>query len=202
VAERSSLVRLQREYEVEVRWVGYELHPETPPGGVPLSRYLRDADGMLRYVKTFAAGFGIPDLAPPERLASTRRVLAVAEHARDVGRLEPFVAAAYDAYWRRCEGLESDVELAELARRARLDPAAAVAAASDPALLARVDAARAAALAAGVTGIPTFDVSPTSPRSRDVPSRVVGCQRYEVLAEAVRRAGGRRRSPSEPFPAA
>jgi 2-hydroxychromene-2-carboxylate isomerase len=157
---------------------------------------------MLRYVKAFAAGFGIPDLTPPERLASTRRALAVAEHARDVGRLEPFVAAAYDAYWRRCEGLESDAELAELARRARLDPDAAVGAATDPALLARVDAARASAIAAGVTGIPTFDVSPIVPRSQDVPSRVVGCQRYEVLADAVRRAGGRRRGPSGPSPAA
>jgi 2-hydroxychromene-2-carboxylate isomerase len=184
-----------------VRWVGYELHPETPPGGVPLSQYLRDADGMLRYVKTFAAGFGIPDLSPPERLASTRRALAVAEHARDMGRLEPFVAAAYDAYWRRREGLESDAELAELARRARLDPDAAVAAAAAPALLARVDAARGAAIAAGVTGIPTFDVSPASPGSGDVPSRVVGCQRYDVLAEAVRRAGARRRGTTGPLPA-
>ena len=36
--------------------MGYELHPETPPGGVSLSSYLRDAEAMLRYVKEFAAG--------------------------------------------------------------------------------------------------------------------------------------------------
>jgi predicted DsbA family dithiol-disulfide isomerase len=47
-----------------------------------------------------------------------------------------------------------------------------------------VDQARAIAVRAGVTGIPTFDIGP---------SRVVGCQRYEVLAEAARRAGARRR---------
>lgn len=177
-----------------MKWVGYELHPGTPPGGVALSEYLRDAEGMLGYVKTFAAGFGITDLVPPERLANTRRALAVAEHARDVGRLEAFCRAAYDTYWRWSGGLESDADLAEVARRARLDPDAALAATRDAALLARVDAARKAAHEAGVTGIPTLDVEPDAPSASRVASRVVGCQRYEVLAEALRRAGARRRA--------
>lgn len=176
---------------MEVEWVGYELHPETPPGGIALSDYLRDAGAMLRYVKEFAAGFGISDLRPPTRLASTRRALAVAQWAREAGRLEAFSAAAYDAYWRHGGGLESDEELAAIARRAGLDPAAAVAAASDPALLGLVDSARRTALAAGVTGIPTFVLAPTGSGAG---SRIVGCQRYEVLADAARRAGGRRRA--------
>jgi predicted DsbA family dithiol-disulfide isomerase len=173
--------------------VGYELHPDTPPGGVALSSYLRDADAMLRHVKEFAAGFGIADLRPPERLANTRRAMAAARRASQEGRLEAFSSAAYDAYWRRGEGLESDEQIAAIARAAGVSPEAAVAAASDPALLALVDAARRAALAAGVTGIPTFDFAPAAGAS-GAGSRVVGCQRYEVLAEAVRRAGGRRRS--------
>jgi hypothetical protein len=53
-----------------------------------------------------------------------------------------------------------------------------------------VDGARRAALAARVTGIPTFDVA-AAPAG--TPSRVVGCQPYEVLADTVRRAGARRR---------
>ncbi len=172
--------------------MGYELHPETPPGGVALSSYLRDADAMLQYVRQFAAGFGIDDLRAPERLANTRRAMAAARHARELGRLEAFSAAAYDAYWRRGAGIESDEEIAAIARDAGVDPAAAVAAASDPALLAVVDAARRAASAAGVTGIPTFDFAPR-PGTSGSGARVVGCQRYEVLAEAARRAGGRRR---------
>ena len=172
--------------------MGYELHPETPPGGVALSSYRPDAEAMLRYVKEFAAGFGITDLRPPERLANTRRAMAAARRAREHGRLEAFSAAAYDAYWRRGAGLESDEEIAAIAREAGMDSAAAVAAASDPALLAVVDAARRASIAAGVTGIPTFDFAP-GPGTPGAGSRVVGCQRLEVLAEAARRAGGRRR---------
>jgi predicted DsbA family dithiol-disulfide isomerase len=180
-----------------VIWVGYELHPETPPGGVAKSEIFRDLEGMHAYVKSFAAGFGIADLAPPARLVNTRRVLAVAEHARDLGRLERLSAAAYDAYWREGRGIESDEELAVLARRAGLDPAAAVAAAKEPALLARVDAARREAKTAGVTGVPTFDVEPDVPGGGRASSRVVGCQRYDVLVEAVRKAGARRREGTE-----
>ncbi len=164
--------------------MGYELHPETPPGGVPLAEYLPDPDAMLGYVRTFAAGFGITDLVPPERLASTRRAHAVAQVARDAGRLEGYRIAAFDAYWRRGGGIESDAELAALAREAGLGAADAVEAARDPRSLARVDAARRAALEAGVTGIPTFEFGSV---------RVVGCQRFEVLADAARRAGARRR---------
>ena len=185
MAERSSLVRLQDELDVAVDWVGYELHPDTPPGGVPLSDWLPNAEAMRGYVQSFAASFGIRDVVPPRVLASTRRFHAAAQHARDAGRLAAFRIAGFDAHWRRGRGVESDDDLAAVAREAGLDPAAAVAAASDPAMLARVDAARAEAEAAGVTGIPTFDVGPT---------RIVGCQRYEVLAEAARRAGARRRS--------
>jgi predicted DsbA family dithiol-disulfide isomerase len=182
---------LTREFDVEVEWNGYELHPGTPRGGVPLSSYLPDADGMLGYVKSFAERFGIADLRPPGRLSNTRRALAIAQHARDAGRLEPYRAAAFDAYWRQGRDLEDDGDLAEVARAAGLAPGPALRAADDPAALARVDAARREALAAGVTGIPTFDFGANAPGE---PSRVVGCQPYEVLAEAARRAGARRRA--------
>ncbi len=172
-----------------VEWVGYELHPETPPGGVPLERHLPNAAAMLGYVRSFAEGFGIRDLVPPSRLQSTRRALAVAEHARDAGRLEAFRAVAFDACWRHARDLEADDDLRRIARAAGLDPDAALAAASAPALLARVDAARRRALAEGVTAIPTFDLGPI---------RVVGCQPYEALAAAARRAGAVRTPPDRP----
>ncbi len=109
---------------MEVDWAGYELHPETPSGGAPLSGVLPDADAMLGYVRSFAAGFGIRDLVPPRTLPNTRRAHAVARHARDAGRLHVFNAAAYDAYWRHGQGIESDEELAALARQASSRPIA------------------------------------------------------------------------------
>lgn len=177
--------------------MGYELHPATPPGGIPLSEYLPNAEGMLRYVRSFAEGFGIGDLVPPTVLAPTRRVLALAEHARDAGRLDRLREVAFDAYWRRGWGLETDEDLRWLSREAGLDVEAALAAARDPALLGRVAAARSAAAAAGVTGVPTFDFTR---EGGGAAARVVGCQRYEVLADAARRAGARRRRSPEREP--
>lgn len=173
--------------------MGYELHPETPPGGVPLAEYLPDADGMLRYLRSFAARFGL-SLVPPARLANTRRALAAAQRARDAGKLDAFRAAAFDAYWREGRGLESDAELAAVGLASGLGGAEALLGANDPGALARVDAARGAARAAGVTGIPTFVFVPEHEAAVDrTGARVVGCQPYEVLAEAARRAGARRR---------
>ncbi len=165
--------------------MGYELHPDTPPGGVALADWLPEPEAMNGYVRAFAADFGIHDLVPPVLLANTRRALAAAQAARDAGRLGAWRAAAFDAYWRKGRGLETDEDLAAIARAAGLEPALAVRAAGDPAALARVDAARVEALRAGVSGIPTFDMGG---------ARIVGCQQYEVLADAVRRAGARRRA--------
>jgi predicted DsbA family dithiol-disulfide isomerase len=172
--------------------VGYELHPDTPPGGLPVAEYLPDAEGMLRYVQSFAARFGL-DLVPPARLANTRRALAAAQRARDLGRLDAFRAAAFDAYWRHGRDLEADADLAAIGEAAGIGGAVAVAAARDPAALARVDGARRAALQAGVSSVPTFLFAPGGEGKAAAAARVVGCQPYEVLAEAARRAGAVRR---------
>jgi predicted DsbA family dithiol-disulfide isomerase len=174
---------------VSIEWHGYELHPETPPGGVALEAYLPHAGEMMRCVAELASRFGIDDLRAPARVANTRRALALAEHARDRSRLDPLRASAFDAYWRGGRTLESDDDLAAVAREADLDPVAALAATRDPSILARVDAARRAALGAGVTSIPTLDLGGI---------RVVGCQPYEVLAGAARRAGAGRLAGAPP----
>ncbi len=135
-------------------------------------------------MRQFAASFGITDMQQPAHLPNTRRALAVAEHARDRGRLTEFRQAAMDAHWRRALDLEDERVIRELAREAALEPDAAVAAMTDPRYLARVDELRQEATRAGVTGIPTFFIG------EDV---VVGCQPYPVLAAAAERAGAKKK---------
>jgi predicted DsbA family dithiol-disulfide isomerase len=173
--------------------VGYELHPETPPSGMMLSEYLPNADAMLGNVRSFAAGFGLADLRPPTRLPNTRRAIAIAEHARDAGRLDAFRAAAHDGYWRKGRDLSAEPDLRAISAEAGLDPDAALRAAADPAVLARVDAAGRAAREAGVTGVPTLELAPRQARGERMGVRVVGCQPYAALEAAAKRAGARRR---------
>lgn len=138
---------------------------------------------MIAHVERFAAGFGVP-LRVPARSPNTRAALAVAEFARDQGRLHPFRDAAMRAHWRDGRDLEDPAVLAACAAEAGLDPAAARAAITDPALVARVDAMGRDAARAGVTGIPTFLVGRR---------RVVGCQPWPVIAATAEAEGAVRR---------
>ncbi len=191
IAEESTVPRLVREFDLALEWHGFELHPGTPRGGMPLTELFRGAHLPSLHARTraFGAQFGVRDFEPPDRLRNTRRALAMAEHARDQGVLDAFRKAAFDAHWRRGKDLEADDALRELATSVGLDADAALRAADDPALLERVDARQALARQNGVSGIPTFDFESV---------RVTGCQPFEVLAEAARRAGAKPRAAHEP----
>ncbi len=186
IAEQGTVPRLLAEFELELEWYGFELHPSTPPGGVPLSRLFPGVPlaAMHERTKAFAARFGVSGFQPPDWLWNSRRVLAIAEYARDDGKLEPFRQTAMRAHWREGKGLENRDDLIYIAERAGLDPARALQAAIDPVLLARVDLRQDEARRAGVRGIPTFAFG-------DV--QVVGCQPFEALAAAAERAGVARR---------
>jgi predicted DsbA family dithiol-disulfide isomerase len=187
IAESSTLERLQKEYAVTVEWRGFELHPDTPVGGMPLKVLFqgRDVAQMHAYVMQFAKTFGVDLPKPPEHLPNTRAALAAAEYARDHKALDTFRRAAQKAYWLDGKDLEAAATLRDVGKAAGLDPSAVVKASKDPVYLARVDAVRAESEAQGVTGIPTM-VFPDG-------GAVVGCQPYEALVAAARRAGAKPR---------
>jgi predicted DsbA family dithiol-disulfide isomerase len=192
IAEHSTLPRLVRELDVTVEWCGFELHPETPSGGMPMSALFPAArlPAMRAHMREFAARFGVTSMNQPDHIPNTRRALAVAELARDRGRLDAFRESAMVGHW--CEGrnLERDDDLGLIAARVGLDADEALVAADDPERLARVDARQADARQQGVSGIPTFFFAgPISEPEQE--QKVVGCQSYEVIVAAARRAGAR-----------
>jgi predicted DsbA family dithiol-disulfide isomerase len=141
--------------------------------------------GMREYFERFAAGFGVYDIQMPSRLPNTRRALAMAEFARDHGKLDLFRRLAMEAHWKEGKDLESTLDLAELASLTGLDAKRAVEAADSPQYLGRVDELHEEASRMGVTGIPTFIMGK---------ERVVGCQPYDELARAATRAGATKRT--------
>ncbi|HEX6275313.1 MAG TPA: DsbA family protein [Polyangiaceae bacterium] len=187
IAEESTVPTLLRDYDLSLDWRGFELHPGTPRGGMPLTELFPGAHLPSLHDRTrrFGAQFGVTGFDPPDVLVNSRRALAIAELARDENVLEPFRHAAFDAHWRHRKNLEADADLRELAASVGLDANRALAAADDPAYLGRVDEKQADARAEGVGGIPTFFFG-------DV--RVVGCQPLEALARAAERAGAKRRT--------
>lgn len=187
IAEQSTVPRLLAEFELELDWCGFELHPSTPAGGVPLSHLFPNVPlpAMHERTKRFAESFGVTGFEPPNWLWNSRKALAIAEYARDADRLEPFRQSVMNAHWRDGKSLERDEDLGAMAARAGLDVERALGASTDAALLARVDARQADARRRGVRGIPTFVFGELA---------VVGCQPYEALAATAERAGVARRS--------
>jgi predicted DsbA family dithiol-disulfide isomerase len=141
--------------------------------------------GMAEYMKNFAAQFGIEDFQTRDRIPNTRRALALAEVAREEGKLEPYRQRAMEAHWRDGLDIESDDDLRAIARDAGLSEEA-VERSKDVRYLRRIDAIREEANAIGVEGIPTFVIG------RYGFSGAQGYEQYVALAEragAVRRAG-------------
>ena len=148
-----------------LEWVGYQLHPETPAGGVPLASYLPERGGDARIRAQLRGGVRDPrpraahahaehPPRPGRRRAGARRGPARATSARTASTPTGGAASASRAT-TTCAGWRREIGL---------DPDAALAATSDAGLLARVDGARRRALEAGVTGIPTFDFGASGAR--------------------------------------
>ncbi|HET6148546.1 MAG TPA: DsbA family protein [Polyangia bacterium] len=190
IAEQATVPRLRDQLSITVEWCGFELHPRTPRGGMPLTALFPAARiaALKENLYQFAARFGVGAIRHPDHIPNTRRVLAIAELARDRGRLDAFREAGMVAYWRAGRDLEDDDDLRAIATGVGLPADEALAAADDPALLARVDQRQAEARRLGVTGIPTFIFG-----SDGRGEAVVGCHPYEVVAAAAQRAGARPR---------
>lgn len=186
IAEQSSVARLLREYEVCVDWRGFELHPDTPPSGVALAERFGASrlPSRRRSIESFALRFGVEGMKEGDWLPNTRWALALAELAREQGRLEEFRHLASEAHWRRGLNLGDARDLASIASEAGLPAGAPEQALAEPRFLTRVEATAAEFERLGATAIPTFFVGD---------ERVVGCQPYATLAAAVDRAGGKRR---------
>ena len=159
----------------------------------------RDLSAAQGQLARFAEGFGVT-MRFSEHVPNTRRALAMAEFARDQGKLDAFRAGAMDAHWQDGRDIEAADVLAEVASAAGMDPVAALGAADSAPMLARVHAMGEEAQRWGVSGIPTYFILPAGwspgdppPTSGARPVRIVGCQPWETVVAGCMRAHVERR---------
>lgn len=138
---------------------------------------------MHEHLISFAHSFGV-DITFTSRMPNTRRVLAMAEFARELGALDQFRELAMLAYWQSGEDLENEAVLRRIATDAGLNAGAALGASIDTRYQAKIDTVRAQSEAIGVTGIPTMIIGT---------ERVVGCQPFKAISAACERAGARKK---------
>lgn len=115
--------RLQREFDVELHWRVFPLHPETPQEGRELSELFagRDLDirAMQERLLQVAAREGVP-LSERSRTFNSRRAQELGKWAEEQGQGDAFRSAVYRAYFVEGRNIALDDELRLIAGSAGL----------------------------------------------------------------------------------
>jgi predicted DsbA family dithiol-disulfide isomerase len=177
--------RLKKEYEIEVRWLAFPLHPEVPEEGLSLEELFAgrgvNISASLQRLRRVASSLSLP-LTDRTRTYNSRLAQEIAKWAESQGKGDEFHHMIFRAYFVDGTNIGRVDELVTLASSIGLpaDEARDV-------ILARrfreaVDSDWARSHALGITAVPTFILED---------QRIVGYQSYEALARFVTDAGAR-----------
>jgi predicted DsbA family dithiol-disulfide isomerase len=112
-----------REFDVDVNWWPFELHPETPRDGIDISAAVERRGAAYRdHLREYAAEAGIT-LASNRRLANSHRALELSEFAKDRGRFPQVHDALFRACFEEGRDIGDMAVLEEIAASAGLEPA-------------------------------------------------------------------------------
>ncbi|MHB8844333.1 MAG: DsbA family oxidoreductase [Nitrospirota bacterium] len=167
---------LSREFDIQVEWLGFEIHPETPPEGTPLTAMFpgADAEAMTLRLNRMGAPYGIA-FRKIEHISSSRLALEAGEFAKQQGRFGQFHHAVFDAYFGQGKDIGNIEVLAEIGRKTGLDAAALGAALRAGAYRRALERVKEEAARLTVTAAPTFIFNDQD--------RIVGAQPIEVFRE-------------------
>lgn len=180
--------RLAREFEVEFDWRPFELHPETPPGGIALDSRRQGAHAAAYWdrIASMARELGL-EFRPPSVIANSHLALEAAEFVREraPGRFGAFHRAMFAAYFERSLDIGDIDTLVGVAAACGVPADALREALTERRYERAVDEATDEARAQGVSGTPTFVFDGRLP--------IVGAQEYAVFESVARRMGARPR---------
>jgi predicted DsbA family dithiol-disulfide isomerase len=151
--------QLRREFDAEVTWLPFDLHPEYPPEGIALEELHRrygidsgERDPMRGRFAAAGLDYNRPDVVPNTRLA-----LRMSELARKQGVHERFHDRLMDAYWAEARNIGDADELRLLAGEIGLEGQEVERVIADPsAYLNVVEGSTRQAQSVGIDGIPAF----------------------------------------------
>jgi predicted DsbA family dithiol-disulfide isomerase len=149
----------RREFDAEVVWLPFDLHPEYPPEGIPLADLHRRygiASGEQDPLRERFAAVGL-DYNRPEIVPNTKLALRLTELAREQGLHDPFHDRLMAAYWSEATNVGDPDELRRLAAEVGLDADDVERVIADASMyLDVVEGSTAQALSAGINAVPAF----------------------------------------------
>jgi len=175
--------RLKPEFDLQLEWRGFQIHPDWPAQGIPADKAREIGDGASRAalwkrIGAMAEAVGF-SMKPPAVLTNSRAALAATEFARESGRDEALEERIYRAYFNDGVNIGDAAVVARLAGDAGLDPAAVADAIKSPRYEMRLKNNSLAAHQRGVSGVPTFFIG-------EYP--LVGAQSLDAMRAILKRA--------------
>ncbi len=149
--------RLREEFDLEIRWSVFPLHPETPEEGQELAELFAgryDIEAMMQRCIDVAKELDLP-FGNRTHTYNSRRAQELGKWAEEQGAGEAFYMAVYHAYYVDGCNIALPGKLAGIADSVGLDADAALAAIDKQSYAAHVDSDWQRASELGVTSIPT-----------------------------------------------
>lgn len=113
---------LKKEYDIEDRWLGLEIHPETPIDGVDLNKRFGSSqlEGMKDNLDHMGQQYGIK-FGDLNFMPNSHNALEAAEYARNVGKLHEYHKELMEAFFRDSKDIGNVHILTEIGEKVGLD---------------------------------------------------------------------------------
>lgn len=181
---------MRNNYEIDIRWTAFPLHPDTPEEGLTLETLFAgrsiDTGHMMARLKRVAEEEGLP-FGERHMTYNSRLAQELGKWAESQGRGEPFHNAVFRAYFVEGRNIGNIEELVNVARSVDLSGQEARQTLESRGFKRTVDSDWSRARSMGVTAVPTFLLDQRF---------VVGAQPYEVLEQLLNVSAIKKRDPS------
>ncbi len=178
--------KLKPEFDLELDWRGFQIHPDWPAEGMPASEWRNGMSPESRRAvweriqgMAVEAGF---EMKPAEILTNSRLALEATEFAKEAGAGEAFEERVYRAYFNEGLNIGSQAVLADLAAEVGLSRDDLNLALDSNRYSMRLKNTSLVAHQKGVSGVPTFFIG-------DYP--MVGAQSEETMRQVLQRVSQR-----------
>jgi len=179
--------QLRKNYQIEARWIGFPLHPETPEEGLTLEELFAgkpiDIDKIGLRLRQVAAGLGLP-LGERKKTYNSRLAQELAKWAESKGKGDPYHEAVFRAYFVDGKNIGKVDELVTLVKSIGLPEKEAKSVLELRTFKEAVDSDWLRSHALGVRAVPTFFIDDRV---------IVGFPTYELLEEFLKTCGAEKR---------
>ena len=170
--------QLKENYDLEIDWRPFEIHPETPKEGTELNslNFPKDyLDMMIANIKNLADEAGIT-LKLSDKLPNSRLALYLSEFARKKGKFDEFHRLVLDSYWKEGKDIGDQALLLDLAEDVGFDRNEVIVYLNSEEPKAELMKSLKELRQYGINGVPTFIIGDRI---------VVGAQPYNVFKKVI-----------------